>query len=187
MSPAAKRKRPPDRRLLMITGALVGIGWLVLYSASALVAEGRFGDQYYFLNGRFFGPPWGPRRCWSRDHLPRPGIQKMARPLLLLTAVLLVMVLVPGDEVDGRQALAPFRRVWVSAVGTGETGPDLGPGRLFGPASKPTGSIFERVRPRPRAYGHGGRLDCLGTGFGDAVADRVRGRGDELVGPVRPI
>jgi cell division protein FtsW len=35
--------------LILITAALVVFGWLVLYSASALVADSRFGDQYYFL------------------------------------------------------------------------------------------------------------------------------------------
>lgn len=108
MSPAAKRKRPPDRSLLMITAALVGIGWLVLYSASALVAEGRFGDQYYFLKRQILWTALGAAALLVAYHVPLAWTQKLARPLLGVTVVLLVMVLVSGHEVMGAKRWLRF-------------------------------------------------------------------------------
>ena len=38
-----------DGMLLSLTLAVLVFGWVVLYSASALVAEAKFGDQYFFV------------------------------------------------------------------------------------------------------------------------------------------
>ena len=42
-------KRPVDVALLSWTAGLTVFGWLVLYSASALLGDSRYGDQYFFL------------------------------------------------------------------------------------------------------------------------------------------
>ncbi|MBS3905670.1 MAG: FtsW/RodA/SpoVE family cell cycle protein, partial [Syntrophaceae bacterium] len=42
-------KRRFDYILLMVALALVGIGIVMVYSTSAIIAGDRFGDPYYFL------------------------------------------------------------------------------------------------------------------------------------------
>ena len=44
-----KGKRRLDIILLFATLALVGIGIVMVYSTSAIIAGDRFGDPYYFL------------------------------------------------------------------------------------------------------------------------------------------
>lgn len=97
----AKRKLPPDMGLILITAALVVFGWLVLYSASALVADSRFGDQYYFLKRQILWSALGAGGLLLAMRVPLRWVQGSARPLLLLTVGLLVMVLVMGHEVGG--------------------------------------------------------------------------------------
>jgi cell division protein FtsW len=96
-----KRKLPPDLGLLLITTALVVFGWLVLYSSSALVADTRFGDQYYFLKRQILWSVLGAGALLLAMRVPLAWVQGGARPLLLLTLVLLVAVLVLGHEVGG--------------------------------------------------------------------------------------
>jgi cell division protein FtsW len=97
----AKRKLSPDMGLILITAALVVFGWLVLYSASALVADSRFGDQYYFLKRQILWSALGAGGLLLAMRVPLRWVQGSARPLLLLTVGLLVMVLVMGHEVGG--------------------------------------------------------------------------------------
>ena len=42
-------KRRLDYVLLIVTLALVGIGIVMVYSTSAIIAADRFGDPYFFL------------------------------------------------------------------------------------------------------------------------------------------
>lgn len=96
-----KRKLPPDLGLLLITTALVVFGWLVLYSSSALVADTRFGDQYYFLKRQILWSVLGVGALLLAMRVPLGWVQKGARPLLLMTFVILVLVLILGHEVGG--------------------------------------------------------------------------------------
>lgn len=101
MDPKPKRTLPPDLGLILITVALVVFGWLVLYSASALVADSRFGDQYYFLKRQILWSILGAGGLLIALSIPLRWVQVSARPLLLGTVVMLVMVLVMGHEVGG--------------------------------------------------------------------------------------
>lgn len=96
-----KRKLSPDLGLLLITTALVVFGWLVLYSASALVADTRFGDQYYFLKRQILWSVLGAGALLLAMRVPLKWVQGGARPLLLMSVVMLVLVLVLGHEVGG--------------------------------------------------------------------------------------
>jgi len=80
---------------------LIAIGWLALYSASALVAESRFGDQYYFLKRQWLWNGLGLGALLVAAKVPLAWVRAGTRPLLLVTVVLLVLVLVMGHEVLG--------------------------------------------------------------------------------------
>ena len=53
-----KGKRKVDIVLLFAVLALVGIGIVMVYSTSAIIAGDRFGDPYYFLRDRPFMRRW---------------------------------------------------------------------------------------------------------------------------------
>ncbi|MBL0059713.1 MAG: putative lipid II flippase FtsW [Elusimicrobia bacterium] len=101
MASLDKTRRPPDLGLLLITATLVVFGWLVLYSASALVAESRFGDQYYFLKRQVLWSVLGAVALGVSMRFPLRWVQAGARPLLVGTVILLVLVLLAGHEVGG--------------------------------------------------------------------------------------
>lgn len=97
------KKLVPDNWLFGVVLALLGIGVVMVYSASAIVAAERFKDPYFFLKKQLF---WGvvgsmvmlgvmtvDYRKW------RPWIV----PLLAISFILLVLVLIPpfGREING--------------------------------------------------------------------------------------
>ena len=82
-----KRMLSPDFGLILITAALVVFGWLVLYSASALVADSRFGDQYYFLKRQILWSAMGAGALLLAMRIPLRWVQGSARPLLLMAVV----------------------------------------------------------------------------------------------------
>ena len=45
----SKDKGSPDWIILIITIGLLLLGWIMQYSSGAIIAEERFGDQYYYL------------------------------------------------------------------------------------------------------------------------------------------
>ncbi len=97
----ARRLHSPDLGLLLITAVLVVFGWLVLYSASALVADSRFGDQYFFLKRQILWSVLGGGALLVALRIPLGWVQGGARPFLVVTVILLVAVLVAGHEVGG--------------------------------------------------------------------------------------
>ena len=101
MGAAPKTRQPIDGGLLVLTGLLMVVGWMVLYSASALVAESRFGDQYYFLKRQMIWGGMGLVALFTMARVPLTWVQRAAKPLLLVIGVLLVVVLLAGHEVGG--------------------------------------------------------------------------------------
>ena len=86
-------KSKPDYQLLLAASILVGIGIVMVYSASAMVADQRFHSTTYFFKRQLI---------WFAISLPimilamrvdYHFLQKMALPLLAISLVLLVVVL----------------------------------------------------------------------------------------------
>ena len=94
-----------DPLLLGAVLALVALGLVMVYSASAVTAQEKLGDSFYFLKRQL-----RRRRAWAwwRWRLAmKLGYRRLARlayPLLLLAIVLLVLVLIPGVGTVGRAA-----------------------------------------------------------------------------------
>lgn len=100
-SRADRLRQPVDLTLLLWTGALILFGWLVLYSASALVADSRYGDQYFFLKRQMLWTGLGLFGLGAAALVPLSWVQRAARPALAVNALLLVLVLIAGHEVGG--------------------------------------------------------------------------------------
>ncbi len=79
------------------TLALILLGLVILASASIVMSQERFGENYYYLKHQvFFGLFIGMGAAWVAYKLPLPLWQKIALPLFLLSFLFLLLVFVPG-------------------------------------------------------------------------------------------
>jgi cell division protein FtsW len=85
-----------DGVLLAAALALTGLGAVMVYSASAVVAETRIHDQFYFLVRQLVAGAIGGALLVAALWLGPRRIQRLALPVLGVTLAALVLVLVPG-------------------------------------------------------------------------------------------
>lgn len=90
------RSKAPDMVLFYTVLILLGIGVVMVYSASAVSANVNFNDSYYFLKRQLIWAALGlVAMVWTMNtdyHM----WQKLAKPILWITVILLILVLVPG-------------------------------------------------------------------------------------------
>ena len=96
-----------DRRfdpiLLIVTIFLVGLGIVMVYSASFAIAGQRFGDPYHFLKKQALAAALGMGLMFFVARIDYHRWQVLAIPLLGLSAVLLGVLILPGlrHEIGG--------------------------------------------------------------------------------------
>jgi len=90
------RARDTDRLLIVTTLLLVVTGVAMVYSASYIVAMRRFGDEYFFVKKHLGFALVGLVFFMAAVKLPYTSYRKLTYPVLLLSAVLLVLIFVPG-------------------------------------------------------------------------------------------
>ncbi len=93
-SPQARLRFDP--LLLGAVLALVAIGLVMLFSASAVAAQDKVGDAFFFLKRQLWAALIGLLAMAAMMKLGYRRLARLAYPLLLLSLVLLVLVLVPG-------------------------------------------------------------------------------------------
>ena len=91
-----KGKRRLDIILLIAVLALVGIGIVMVYSTSAIIAGDRFGDPYYFLKRQALYAAVGFALMILMMFFPYEMLKRLAYPILILSILLLIAVLIPG-------------------------------------------------------------------------------------------
>ncbi len=89
-------KRRFDYILLLVTLALMGIGIVMVYSTSAILAGDRFGDPYYFLKRQALCAAMGLAVMLAMMFFPYGKLKSVAYPILILSILSLVAVLIPG-------------------------------------------------------------------------------------------
>ncbi|MGR6034205.1 MAG: putative lipid II flippase FtsW [Candidatus Nitrosoglobus sp.] len=104
----------PDLYLLGTAMALIGLGWIMVGSASAAIAESRFGEPTYYLWRQGFFLSIGLVSAFGVWRIRLAFWEKAAPTLLLLGIGLLLLVLIPGIglEVNGSRrwlAIGPIR------------------------------------------------------------------------------
>lgn len=102
----------PDVSLLLITLTLLLLGLVMVYSASAILAEQRFGNPQYFLVRQGIWAGLGMVALLGGMAIDYHDLQRWARPLLWMSIILLVMVLLLGRSVSGA-------RRWIRIGGFG--------------------------------------------------------------------
>jgi cell division protein FtsW len=76
--------------------SLVGFGLVMVYSASAITAQDKLGDSFYFLKRQAVAAGLGVVAMAVAMKLGYRRMARLAYPLLVLSIILLVLVLVPG-------------------------------------------------------------------------------------------
>ena len=103
-----------DPVLLVSAGVLLALGLVMVASASITVAAREFGDPWHFLVKQAVFAGAGLVTAWVMVQLPLARWQQLARPLLVLSLVLLALVLVPGF---GRTVNGSTRWLELGAIG----------------------------------------------------------------------
>ncbi len=93
----------PDFPLLIAVIGLMVFGWVMVYSASALLAENRYGDQYFFFKKQMFYSILGLIGFLVSSNIPIQVWQRSSRIIYWVSVVSLVLVLFIGREVGGAQ------------------------------------------------------------------------------------
>jgi cell division protein FtsW len=97
------RKLSPDVWLFGVVLALVLLGVVMVYSASAFVAADRFHDPFFFLKKQLFWALLGGGLLWAALRLDYRRLERLVVPLLIVSIALLVLVLLPpfGQAING--------------------------------------------------------------------------------------
>jgi cell division protein FtsW len=85
-----------DLPLLILTISLMGIGIVIVYSASAILAVDKFGDGYYFLKKQALFGAFALVSMILMMKVPYVLLKRMAYPILGVSLMLLLLLLIPG-------------------------------------------------------------------------------------------
>ncbi|WNG34687.1 putative lipid II flippase FtsW [Archangium violaceum] len=85
-----------DPLLLCAVLSLVSLGLVMVYSASAVMAQDKLGDSLYFLYRQLMAAGMGVVAMAVGMKVGWRRLARLAYPLLLVTLVLMVLVLIPG-------------------------------------------------------------------------------------------
>ncbi|MFC1500645.1 putative lipid II flippase FtsW, partial [Candidatus Zixiibacteriota bacterium] len=101
MQPAAQM----DRTILTLVLLLVGLGTVMVYSASSAVAASQFGDSAWYLKRHLARVIVGIGIMFIFSKARFARVVRLGRPLLLFSFVALIVVLLPGigGEANGAQ------------------------------------------------------------------------------------
>ncbi|MGI6648043.1 MAG: putative lipid II flippase FtsW [Bacillota bacterium] len=99
------KKRAPDFLIFLTTILLLALGVVMVFSASAVTAEQKFGDAFYFLKNQLTWAVIGIVAMVVAMSVDYYRIKKLAWPALIIGVLCLIAVLAPGigKEVKGAQ------------------------------------------------------------------------------------
>lgn len=97
------RRHQPDFVLLGATFALLGIGFIMVYSSSAVRGYIQFDDPYHFLKLEIIWAIMGLAAMILSMRVDLQMLRRFAKPALLIAIALLIAVKIPGigREVNG--------------------------------------------------------------------------------------
>src|SRR5882672_6735121 len=95
-APEPRRSVSYDPLLLGSILLLVGLGLVMVYSASAITAQDKLGDSFFFLKRQAIAAGLGLVAMATAMKLGYRRMARLAYPLLVIAVLLLVAVLVPG-------------------------------------------------------------------------------------------
>src|ERR1041385_7383100 len=93
----------PDAGILLSVFGLLVFGWIMVYSSSALFAESKYQDQYFFLKKQVMWSMIGMVAFLLSANIPLKYFQLNARKLYMVALASLVLVLFLGRQISGAQ------------------------------------------------------------------------------------
>ncbi len=90
------KKSTPDFILIIVTMTLLAIGLIMVYSASAVWAEYKFNDSFFFAKRQLLFAGLGFAAMFLMMNIDYWSWRKWAKPILIICFILLLVVLVPG-------------------------------------------------------------------------------------------
>jgi len=99
--------------LFTVTVILICIGIVIIYSASSIYAWERYGDSLFFLKRHLIFVALGALFAFSAMGMNYSRLRRWAKPLLVFSIFLLILVLIPGigREVGGARRWFRFGRI----------------------------------------------------------------------------
>jgi cell division protein FtsW len=91
-----KKNRRINIFLILLTLSLVGFGLVMIYNASSFEAYQVFGDKFYYVKNQIVWALLGLIVMLGLSRFSYRNFQHLTLPLLLINAVLLLIVLIPG-------------------------------------------------------------------------------------------
>ncbi|MCD7729847.1 MAG: putative lipid II flippase FtsW [Clostridia bacterium] len=91
-----KRKKAGDIPLLVCVSVMVVFGCVMIYSASSYTAEVQYGDSLYFVKKQVLGAVVGFAVMAVMCFVPYSKLEKIKYPAVIVAAILLILVFVPG-------------------------------------------------------------------------------------------
>ena len=89
-------KKGYDHIIIYTVLALVLIGWLMIYSSSAVMADITYNDSFKFLKKQFLFSLIGLIGMVAMIQINYRRLQTWTYPILILSFILLIVVLIPG-------------------------------------------------------------------------------------------
>jgi cell division protein FtsW len=110
MTERSEQQSNYDMALLLITLTLVGIGLIMLYSSSSIIAQQRFGDSMYFVKRQLLFACCGVAALIVCKNLPYTLYRKSVYVVLAFSILSLIVVLLPqvGHKVGGARRWLRF-------------------------------------------------------------------------------
>lgn len=91
-----KSKDSPDLLIVIITFALLTIGLVMVYSASAIWAEYKFDDAFYFVKRQLIFAGLGIIAMFFIMNIDYWIWKKYSKPIIIGCFIMLILVLIPG-------------------------------------------------------------------------------------------
>ncbi len=79
-----------------VVAVLVGIGVVMVFSSSAILAEEQLGDQFFYLKKQVLFVLLGVLAVLVARRVPASALRKLAYPLAIFNLILLIAIFVPG-------------------------------------------------------------------------------------------
>lgn len=90
------KRKAGDVPLLICVFLMACFGCLMIYSASSYTAKVQYGDSLFFVKKQLIGVVLGTAAMIGMCFLPYKKLQKIRYPAVIVAAILLVLVFVPG-------------------------------------------------------------------------------------------
>ncbi|MEK7871878.1 MAG: FtsW/RodA/SpoVE family cell cycle protein, partial [Nitrospirota bacterium] len=102
-----------DKTILIIMLILIAFGFIMIYSASAVISFKKYGDSFFFLKKQLIWGLLGMIAFMTAHSLDYKTWQRYVIPVFVLSCLMLILVLTPlfGSVVNGSKRWLRFAMV----------------------------------------------------------------------------